>query len=79
MKAKAREIADSPLEWLDGTGEYSDIILSSRVRLARNLKGHAFPWRAGKEAVSYTHLDVYKRQALISKTSAISLKDTSAT
>ena len=49
MKAKAREIADSPLEWLDGTGEYSDIILSSRVRLARNLKGHAFPWRAGKE------------------------------
>jgi protein arginine kinase len=49
MKAKAREIADSPLEWLNGTGDYSDIILSSRVRLARNLKGHSFPWRAGKE------------------------------
>ena len=49
MKAKAREIADSSLEWLDGTGDHSGIILSSRVRLARNLEGYAFPWRAGKE------------------------------
>ena len=52
MKIGAREIADSPLEWVGGKGEYSGMILSSRVRLARNLKGHVFPWRAGKEELA---------------------------
>ncbi|MCE5270042.1 protein arginine kinase [bacterium] len=33
---------ERPSEWLDGSGESSDIVLSSRVRLARNLKG--FPY-----------------------------------
>lgn len=52
MKAGAREIADSPLEWVGGKGEHSGMILSSRVRLARNLKGHVFPWRADKKELS---------------------------
>lgn len=34
------------LRWLDASGECSDIVLSTRVRLARNLQGHAFGPRA---------------------------------
>ncbi|MDO9508367.1 MAG: protein arginine kinase [Thermovirgaceae bacterium] len=46
MKTGARELADSPLEWLKGRGESSDIVFSCRVRLARNLERFVFPWRA---------------------------------
>ncbi|MDT8369182.1 MAG: protein arginine kinase [Longimicrobiales bacterium] len=34
------------LAWLDASGEHADIVLSTRVRLARNLQGHAFGPRA---------------------------------
>ncbi|HIF38960.1 MAG TPA: hypothetical protein EYQ69_07105 [Gemmatimonadetes bacterium] len=30
------------LDWLAGTGECSDVVLSTRVRLARNLQGNRF-------------------------------------
>lgn len=33
-------------KWMEGTGPYSDIVLSSRVRLARNLKEIPFPYLA---------------------------------
>lgn len=46
MKTGARGLADSPLGWLKGLGESSDMIFSCRVRLARNLGGFVFPWRA---------------------------------
>lgn len=36
--------------WYTETGKDSDVILSSRVRLARNLKGIPFPVRADEEA-----------------------------
>jgi protein arginine kinase len=39
-------------EWLRGTGPDSDIVISSRIRLARNLAGFAFPSRADEEARS---------------------------
>ncbi|MGH7483105.1 MAG: protein arginine kinase [Longimicrobiales bacterium] len=32
--------------WLDASGPHADIVLSTRVRLARNLQGHAFGSRA---------------------------------
>jgi protein arginine kinase len=35
-------------EWLRGDGPHSQIVISSRVRLARNLKNHAFPGWAKK-------------------------------
>lgn len=35
--------------WLDASGPRSDVVLSSRVRLARNLEGHVFPNRATVE------------------------------
>jgi protein arginine kinase len=33
------------LAWLEGSGAHADIVLSTRVRLARNLQGHAFSSR----------------------------------
>src|SRR5690606_4709182 len=36
---------DVGLGWLEGSGAHSDIVLSTRVRLARNLQGHAFAAR----------------------------------
>jgi protein arginine kinase len=40
------ELAKRPVTWLAGTGEHSDIVLSSRTRLARNLSRHRYPVRA---------------------------------
>ncbi|MEX0980029.1 MAG: protein arginine kinase [Gemmatimonadota bacterium] len=37
---------DFGLNWLDASGAHADIVLSTRVRLARNLQGHAFGPRA---------------------------------
>lgn len=34
--------SDIGLGWLEGSGASADIVLSTRVRLARNLQGHAF-------------------------------------
>jgi protein arginine kinase len=37
--------SDIGLGWLEGSGAHADIVLSTRVRLARNLQGHAFSSR----------------------------------
>src|SRR5665213_109782 len=34
------------LGWMDGTGEQAGVVVSSRVRLARNVEGYAFSGRA---------------------------------
>src|SRR5690606_452354 len=39
-------LPDSGLEWLDAHGPFADIVLSTRVRLARNLEEHRFGLRA---------------------------------
>ena len=39
-------IPDHGRAWMEASGEYADIVLSTRVRLARNLQGHAFGARA---------------------------------
>lgn len=39
-------LPDGGLQWLAPTGEHAAIVLSSRIRLARNLAGFAFPPRA---------------------------------
>lgn len=36
--------------WMEGTGPYATIVISSRVRLARNLAGYPFPHLQTKEA-----------------------------
>lgn len=38
--------SDFGLTWLDASGEHADIVLSTRLRLARNLQGYAFGPRA---------------------------------
>jgi protein arginine kinase len=39
-------LPDGGLQWLIGSGDHAGIVLSSRIRLARNLAGFAFPTRA---------------------------------
>ncbi|MEN8374415.1 MAG: protein arginine kinase [Gemmatimonadota bacterium] len=43
------KLGDVGLDWLDGSGPHSDVVLSTRVRLARNLQAHAFPTRLGED------------------------------
>jgi len=38
-------LSDFGLNWLEASGPHSDIVLSTRMRLARNLQGHAFAGR----------------------------------
>lgn len=40
---------DATTEWLRGEGESADVVLSSRVRLARNIAGHPFVIKAGRK------------------------------
>lgn len=35
-------LTDFGLSWLEASGPHADVVLSTRVRLARNLQGHAF-------------------------------------
>jgi len=42
------DLAQQIGEWLRGTGEHADIVISSRIRLARNLEGIPFPHWASK-------------------------------
>ena len=39
-------VADGGVRWLDASGPRSDIVLSTRIRLARNIEGFAFTARA---------------------------------
>lgn len=39
---KLTEISNNINEWFDGSGPLADVVISSRIRLARNLAGHKF-------------------------------------
>ena len=39
-------LPDGGVGWLDASGQHSDIVLSTRIRLARNVEGYAFTARA---------------------------------
>ncbi|MGQ0648163.1 MAG: ATP--guanido phosphotransferase [Gemmatimonadaceae bacterium] len=39
-------IPDGGIGWLEGSGEHTDVVLSTRIRLARNLEGIAFTGRS---------------------------------
>src|SRR3990167_8767745 len=39
-------------QWLKGTGAFSHIVMSSRIRLARNLADKPFPNKAGKKELN---------------------------
>jgi protein arginine kinase len=46
---KIEEMAGTPSPWLEGRGRYAQSVLSSRVRLARNIAGIPFAHRAKPE------------------------------
>ena len=39
-------LPDGGASWLDASGDHADIVLSTRIRLARNVDGYAFTGRA---------------------------------
>src|SRR6476620_10664272 len=39
-------LPDGGVGWLDASGDHADVVLSTRIRLARNLEGYAFTPRA---------------------------------
>ncbi|MDB6007292.1 MAG: putative ATP:guanido phosphotransferase [Prosthecobacter sp.] len=40
----------NPADWMRGSGPHSDVVMTSRVRLARNLRGYPFPgWSQEKQ------------------------------
>lgn len=49
MTLDLRLLPDGGMSWLDASGPDSQIVLSSRVRLARNLQGRRFTVRAGDD------------------------------
>ncbi len=51
-------LPDGGMSWLDASGPDSDIVLSTRIRLARNLQGRAFPVRASAENLVATRDEV---------------------
>jgi protein arginine kinase len=46
---KLSDLTNRAGEWLRGSGPMSDIVISSRIRLARNLAGHRFLTRATRQ------------------------------
>ena len=48
MSKEIDELLKQPSEWLRGSGPVSDIVISSRIRLARNLEPYPFATRATK-------------------------------
>lgn len=45
-----RSMLDLKMGWAQSAGPYHEVVLSSRLRLARNLKAHPFPRRASPKA-----------------------------
>ncbi|HHT73154.1 MAG TPA: protein arginine kinase [Firmicutes bacterium] len=48
-----RDVSQSLSGWMRGTGPEGDIVLGSRIRLARNLKGIPFPGAATREQLKH--------------------------
>ena len=45
-------VRSSSSPWMDGSGTMSDVVISSRVRLARNLRDVEFPHRMDEKAAN---------------------------
>ena len=71
-------IPDYGLSWLEASGDHSDIVLSTRVRLARNLQGHAFGARArvnDRQAVLDNFKAIFARSESLMKGTLLEMKD----
>ena len=56
------KMAQNPVGWLDGSGDYPGIVLSSRVRLARNLKDIPFSHKSSQEQLEEIQDQVLQAQ-----------------
>jgi protein arginine kinase len=54
----AGDMLENPARWLDGSGEENEMIMSSRVRVARNLSQHRFPHNCDNDQLSEVLSDV---------------------
>ena len=66
------------LGWLDASGEHAGVVLSTRIRLARNLQGHAFGPRArvnDREAVLKQTLRAADKVELLAGSTLLELPD----
>jgi protein arginine kinase len=66
--------------WLDGTGPSSDVVLSTRVRLARNLKEVPFTHRAREEQLAMVYssvLSAVRKTPVLAASSALPMRDLS--
>lgn len=71
-------VPDFGLSWLDADGDFPEIVLSTRVRLARNLQGHAFGPRArvnDREAVLRSVRTVGLNVPLLRESTLLELPD----
>ena len=68
MFTSFEDVVKRSVSWLSGDGEHADIVVSSRVRLARNLTKHRYPMRAepseAAEVVALVRTAVEKSTAL---------------
>jgi protein arginine kinase len=75
---KLSGLANNLGRWLDGSGPASDVVLSTRVRLARNLKEVPFTHRAREEQLAMVYSSVVsavrKTPALVSS-SALQMRE----
>lgn len=47
----------NPADWMRGSGPHSDVVMTSRVRLARNLRGYPFPgWSQEKQRMDMLNM-----------------------
>src|SRR5271154_2198258 len=60
---KLSDLTNRAGEWLRGSGPQSDIVISSRIRLARNVSGFAFLSKCGRH--QRQSLETQIRQAIL--------------
>ncbi len=62
---KLNDLMNHTSEWLKGTGPNSDVVISSRIRLARNLDKYPFPHWAKKEESQEVNRTIEEARAKI--------------
>jgi protein arginine kinase len=72
-------LTDFGLGWLEASGPFADIVLSTRVRLARNLQGHAFSARIQERERQQIYDEVRRAADLSSIKGGVSLDLSSLT
>lgn len=75
---KLTTLARSMGRWLDGTGPASDVVLSTRVRLARNLKDVPFTHRAREEQLAMVYssaVTAFRKTPSLQPSSALQMRD----